>query len=198
MERNDAEKVAYEAARNEALYRVRLRENLLMFYLAAVFTIMGVAFGDKANVEIMLVIPILGLSISLLFSQHTTAIATLAHFCRFDLSHAFNETGTPQWDSSEAFKESHKKQLKLRSYASYLIILTPGLISLVANYRHALDSSFPMGPAWWLGSACIIAACIDLKSSIDYRRELYRRWRDRDDKLMPNKSMQQTPSAPAD
>ena len=95
----DAEKAAYDAARDEILLRIRLREQILMFYLTVVGTVIGVAFGKGVDHELLLIIPFIALAVSFLFSQHSVSIAGLAHFCRSELNTAFDQA--PQWDNSE-------------------------------------------------------------------------------------------------
>ena len=58
MSSGESARKFYESARLELIHRIRLRENILLFYLGAVATLLGVAFGSQpVKLEVLFVIP---------------------------------------------------------------------------------------------------------------------------------------------
>ena len=75
----------YKAARSELVERVKLREQVLLLYLAFVGAIASTALSQNNFREISLVLPFLGLGCAILVSQHNAVIGALIRYTTKDL-----------------------------------------------------------------------------------------------------------------
>ena len=72
MSAADTARLAYDAARQEILLRMRLRDQALLVYLALVGTIFGVSLSnqDEGGEYILMTIPYIALGVAIIVSQH--------------------------------------------------------------------------------------------------------------------------------
>ena len=72
----------YSQARNELILRIRLREQVLNYFLVAAGVLLGIAISDINGVgsTVALVIPFIGLGTSILITSHTMVITSIAKY----------------------------------------------------------------------------------------------------------------------
>lgn len=116
----------YSEARNELVMRIRLREQVLNYFLVAVGAILSIAIANINGVggTVALVIPFLGLGTAILITSHTMVITSIAKYSwhlepAIDKCHAENlkmllrENKEPDEDiTSEPFKEKLDEFIK--------------------------------------------------------------------------------------
>lgn len=160
---------------------MRIRDQVLLVYLGAIGTILGIALGTSAKIEILLCIPYLALGVSILVSQHNAAIGALGDFCGNEIQEFLDKLtpseAAPQWDNSNALKYLHGQITQLRSWGHLIIVSVPCLISLGVNWNH-LFSSFPFGIIWWFAITCTIIGIFFIAKTHLFRNQLYqkRKW----------------------
>ena len=172
----------YESARLELIHRIRLRDNILLFYLGAIATLLGVAFGSKPiQLEVLFVIPFISLSVSILISHHHSIIGLLGFYCVEEVEPFLKKLkppeNAPQWDNSRALLSIANESMLSRVWAHLIIIVVPTIISLVLNYTHALHSAFPFGPLWWFCLLALLVSIWVIMRSNTTRKEKYDRIR---------------------
>ena len=103
MSMADTARQSYDAARQEMLIRMRLRDQALLVYLAIIGAMLGVSFGPKGSSDILLTIPFISLGVAILVSQHNILLAHLSQFCaeeipKFLSTMASTDENAPNWD----------------------------------------------------------------------------------------------------
>lgn len=182
MGAGDTARHSYAAARAEILQRMRLRDNVLLVFLAVSGAILGVALRGSGNNEVLLSIPFLALGTAILVSQHNLLAAVLGQFCAHELEPFLKSLEpsehAPNWDNSRTFKQFANEAAKLRLIGHGIIILVPCVLALAMNWDHALNSPFPLGPLWWFGAMCSIVAAGVIINSHARRVDIYnkRKW----------------------
>ncbi|WP_038881859.1 hypothetical protein [Vibrio jasicida] len=154
----------YEAARAELIERIRLRENIILFYVGAVATLLGVAFGkESVNNEILFVIPLLSLAASILVSHHNSLIGALGLYCSVELKNSLNsnlENPVVQWDESKALIQGSSKAVRTRLIPHLLVISAPALIALIVNIHYLSTLWSWDAVVWFMGFCCFISSII--------------------------------------
>lgn len=144
MTRADTARLSYQAARDEILERLRLREQFIGYYLAGAATLFTVAFGNDVASDARVYLPglvsYLSLAVTLLVVQHMDAIHFLADFCRTAVHEALAKEmeDAPQWDRhtrDNPARESGKSVLRVVSHL--FLIQGPGLLGLLVMYPRA-------------------------------------------------------------
>lgn len=76
--------VYYTAARNELLTRMRLREQVINYFIVSAGAVLGVAVSNSTGMgnTIALIIPIIGLGTAILVTTHTMVITNIARYTR--------------------------------------------------------------------------------------------------------------------
>jgi hypothetical protein len=172
----------YIAAREEILLRMKLRDQVLLFYLAALGTLLGFALGSSSNPEILFAIPFLAAGASIIVSQHNAVMAVIGEFCADELEKFLRELdppeNAPQWDNSYTYKRFSERSTNLRSVSHIIILLIPCVLTLVINWKH-INSPFPYSLLWYLGAGCIFFSLYVILSSHKKRSKVYdeRHWR---------------------
>lgn len=126
----------YSSARSELLERIRLRDQVLMAYLAAVGALFTLAFGKEGNVKTLLTLPFLALGAAVLVSQHNDLIGALSRYCGKELDRCFADHGckVPQWDSSFAFQDLSAHAYAYRTLgAAFILMGTAVAASLIVG-----------------------------------------------------------------
>jgi hypothetical protein len=151
----------YEAARQESLLRIRLRDQIIVIYLAATGTILGVSLHPPLSGEFLLVVPFLAVGAAILLAQHNLAIGYLGRFCANEIGDVLRtinfSRNIPQWDDSQIFKSYSKTSSKLRTWGQSLIIIIPCILSLSVNFKHAMKSPIIFIVLWWFGAVSVVA-----------------------------------------
>ena len=148
---------SYNAARNEIVERIKLRDQALLLYLAAITTLFGIGLGKDKMAEILFIIPFLALGIVSIIVQHNLTIGAIASFIRTELKEYF--LTVPHWDDSKSLKKIFKQQSLFRKISAYITIGVPPIISLIINNIYATQTTFPYGLLWWL---CLVLTIISI------------------------------------
>lgn len=150
----------YISARNELVERIRLRDSVLLVYLAIIGTLFGIALGNSSRVEILLTIPIIACGCSILVSQHNLVIGALLGFITNDLKPFMKSISeaAPEFGSSKTFYEHSCRSNRLRTVSHAIIMIVPCVVALYYNRQHAFNSSFPLGQVWWISFGCMVVA----------------------------------------
>ncbi|EGR2232614.1 hypothetical protein HL669_14665 [Vibrio parahaemolyticus] len=162
MQRQELAIKFYEAARAELIVRIRLRENIIIFYVGAVATLLGVAFGNTAKSnEILFVIPVLSLAASILVSHHNSLIGALGLYCAVELKDCLNsnlDSTVVQWDESKSLINGSSKAVRTRLVPHLLIIPAPVLITLIANVDYLSVLCSWKAVVWFVGLGCFVSS----------------------------------------
>jgi hypothetical protein len=152
----------YEAAREELVMRIRLRDNALLIFLGFSAAIFGLSIGKSApyptDWSISLAVPFLGLGCAIIVGQHNSVIGALIRYVANDLKPVLqsNSCNVPEFVSSRTFKSHSLRSNSMRTIGHLIILITPSALSLAANNHHALNSAFPFGELWWFGLLCVL------------------------------------------
>ena len=103
----------YEAVRDEALLRIRLKQGLLAFYFAFVGAVLGFSLTKDQSGEIAILIPLVSLGVAWMLWDHERMMIHFGHwmeeYSRYLGSYVVNEQAGqdrfPLWDTSSALKE---------------------------------------------------------------------------------------------
>ena len=158
MSKGNTARTNYVVARTELVERIRLREQVLLVYLAVIGTIFGIALENFEKNTILLIIPFIAFGCSILVSQHNSVIGTLLHFCSHEIKPFLESIDeyAPQFGVSMAFKEHSKRSNYLRSFGHAIIIIIPCFVALIYNIHHAISPLFSGGFAWWFALICTV------------------------------------------
>jgi hypothetical protein len=182
MSAGESSRHSYDAARNEILLRMRLRDQVLLVYLMIVGAILGVSLRESGNEDILLSIPFIALGASILVSQHNVLMAILGQFCAEELELFFKKLDpseyAPHWDNSKTYKAYAMPSTIFRLLSHSLIIMVPAILALGINFKHAFSSPFPQGPLWWFGALCFVGVILVIMYAHSKRKEIYnkRNW----------------------
>ncbi len=166
----------YLSARTELVERIKLREHILLFYIGAVGTALGLAFGKVGiGVEILLALPIVSFSVAILVAQHNSFIGYLGQFCAEELEDFYtkNNIHVPQWDNSNSNKEFDEIAILMRMIGHCAIILIPAIASLILNINCNVFSSSRLLVVWIVDSILIIISYLFLFMSYKQRKETF-------------------------
>lgn len=181
MSAGDTARSAYESARSELILRVRLRDNALLFYLAAVGTLFGLGIGLQSKPEILLTIPFVALGTGIIVAQHHEVIGALGFFLAHELDDFLKELKppekAPQWDNSLALKNHANTSMFYRMWSHLALLIAPCITSLGINYKHGIHSAFPYGPLWWFCLICSLIMVYIIMNSHKRRLKLYEDYR---------------------
>jgi len=168
---------SYNAARQEILLRMKLRDQILLTYLVVVATLLGIALKTPDAYGILLAIPLLALGAISLITTHMVAADHLGEFCSKELGPYFEAPVPPgvipQWDNSQTFHNYTMTSAKFRTVAHGLIVLVPSIMALGVNYPHAFGSPFPYGPLWWFCLVCFFGVAAIMYIGYQARKEKY-------------------------
>lgn len=128
MDEVNMTRASYDAARQEILLRMKLRDQILLTYLVVVATLLGIALKTPDAYGILLVIPFLALAAISLITTHMVVADHLGEFCSRELGQYF--AAIPQWDNSETFHSYTMASSKFRTVAHALIVLVPSAMAL--------------------------------------------------------------------
>jgi len=91
MSKVDTARQYYEVMRSEVVEHIRLRDQSLFLYLGAVAVIMGIGFGEPGRLDVLMIIPFLGLGASYILNQHDIHIGAICSYLVSELDVFLNE-----------------------------------------------------------------------------------------------------------
>jgi len=180
----DTARTTYESARSELISRLQLRDNVLLIYLGAVGTLLGVALGTSVRPEMLIAIPYVAVGIALLLAQHHSAIGALLHFCTGELSEFLRELNpsedAPQWDNSKTAKRYASASMLQRSLGHVIVLVLPCVAALWVNIGHAIHLKSTNGILWWGACIATILTFLLILSTHSFRKMINKElnWRD--------------------
>lgn len=154
--RNNHEMVYYQL-----IERVKMRDNVILIYLAAIGTTFTVAYNESTNPEMLLIVPYLALGASILFSHHNILIGAILDFFKTEInefiSQNFNNQYVPQYETSKSFLRSFMPALWLITFGSFFLIVIPCIASLAINLKYSNSGDTQLIFTWWVG---LISVCV--------------------------------------
>jgi hypothetical protein len=177
MSSGETGRKVYDQMRSEIVQRVQLRDNALILYLGSVGTIFGLALGQLAKYEILLIIPYLSMGVAAIISHHHSIIGSQISFIADELVPFFKSVNeaSPMWEISETRKEYSARDINLRFLANLTLTTIPPIAGLILTYELGFYQPFPLGPLWWAGVVItIISIYITVESHFYRSKLLYR------------------------
>lgn len=174
MEKIETVRHYYAVMRSEVVEHISLRDQSFFLYLGASGVIMRIGLGDVLRLEVLIVIPFLGLGASYIMNQHDIHISTICSYLVFELDvFLAGEGKIPQWNNSRALATTYSYSRLIRfSYHGHLIILlVPMTIAIFVNYKYIFFTSLVSGIVWLLGVAACIMVVLMTVSTKRLRRE---------------------------
>lgn len=158
----------YESASNHLHTRIAARENILIGYIAAAMTLIGVAFGSSEFRKLALVIPYMAASVALILSNHENVIRQLEE-------HLANLTeGIPDdWYSRVNMSEERIRGLGYRTAALFVVIGGSSIVSVLIGRSVATDHVL----VWYGSVVASICALIWIVQPRIRRMRQYIAWR---------------------
>lgn len=169
---------AYQAARQEVIERIRLRDNALVMFLGATSVVFGLAVDDKARSSLLLLlIPYLALAASFILAQHDRTIGALCAFITDDLRKFLRglRADAPMWESSQFLREYTDLSILMRTLSNLILIILPAVLSLAWAWSTIRSEGKLIQSVWWGGCAVtvmmtilLVATHLDRKSKYDH------------------------------
>jgi len=158
MSTGDTARTSYELASNQAVERIRLRDNALMAFLGATGVIFGVATSAGDRSALLLMVPYLALAAVFIVTQHDRTIGALSAFITETLSPYLRTIGeeAPFWERSVSLQRFASSAMVLRSSSHAILILLPVAFSL-AWTRQYMQFRTLLAVCWWVG---VVVGCI--------------------------------------
>jgi CDP-diacylglycerol--glycerol-3-phosphate 3-phosphatidyltransferase len=152
MSTGDTARTSYELASNQAVERIRLRDNALLAFLGATGVIFGVATSASDRAALLLMIPYLALAAVFIVTQHDRTIGALSAFITETLSPYLRTIGeeAPLWERSVSLQRFASSAMVLRSSSHAILILLPVAFSL-AWTRQYMQLRTLLAVCWWVG-----------------------------------------------
>ena len=145
----------YRAARDAINNRVKLRDNVLIFYLAAISAIFGAAFGTNVNTDLLLMVPFIALGVSFMFAQHHTTIGSIVDYLAFEHPLASeNSEKLIHWDVSNSATSNNQRSMFLILLSPITLIAFPAAAALIykivdfCTVQPSLNASVVFGLGW--------------------------------------------------
>jgi hypothetical protein len=132
MSAGDTARVYYTAMRGELNQHLEIVHQTTNLYLGAVTLLFGAALKEPVTEEVILIVPFLSMSASIMIGHHERVTGTIAAFCAAELDPFLREIGesAPQWDNSHALDIYQKDLLISRFRGTALIVFLPGALAL--------------------------------------------------------------------
>lgn len=158
MDAKEIAKMSYESASQHFISRYQLRDNILLFFLAAVGTIFGISFGGINMVKVLFTIPFLSLGCSLLIVHHNLMLGALFLFLSDEicLNFEIDKTKIPQFENSNSLKKYFGFALLMRSFSQLLILFLPSIFALVMNYNSLYSDKKIDLLIWYFSFLCLL------------------------------------------
>lgn len=164
----------YDAARDEVLMRMRLRDNVILVFLGGVSTLFAVAIKSDAS-EVLFCVPYLSLGAAMIVGQHYMVMGRIAYYCVKEVGPflAQKNEDAPQWDTSHVFHDMVGWSVWLRCLSLMVLLGLPSATALAMTKEHAFGSTFPFGPLWWISALCLLFTLMAILVVHNDRRKLY-------------------------
>jgi hypothetical protein len=147
-----------DALRAERNVRLQQRDNALFGYLAAAAALGGVAFGQSAHAEVLLIVPILAPAVTAIVAQHHSVIGRREAFIAIHLMPYLAQRGAAA-PSKTGTRRHARSEVRVRTLAHLVALLTPALLGLAMNLR------LVRGATWAFACACTVVTAGILWSS---------------------------------
>jgi len=126
----DALRSSYEAVRSEILLRIRVRTQIIAFFVISSATFAGYLISAaKASdqINLLLVIAIFSFSVAVMVAHQDMCIGIAAHHCAKKIKPKFG--GNVMWNNCAASTENANVRRRLRVAGQLLIIISPFVLS---------------------------------------------------------------------
>jgi len=157
----------YEAAYQQVNTRIAARETILIGYIAAAATLIGVAFGSPDFRKIALVIPYMAVAVGLILFNHETVIAQLEEYLA-DM--CVDIRG--DWYNRESLSEARRRGLGYRTLALFVIIGGSSTVAVLIGRDVAVGNV----AVWYTDIAATLVAIFCVLQPRIRRLQQYRRW----------------------
>jgi len=181
MSKADTARIAYQAARQETVMRIRLRDNMLLVFLATVSAIFGIALKTGAQKHIVLIIPFLTLGVTFIITYHNYLIGALHRFCENEVAPFLRNAGVdgddenaPQWDTSDAQENYFNVGEWLKTFGYFFILTIPSLLSLLLWRKQAVAPESPIVFVWIGAIICFLLTVAVICFGYYLRKHHYR------------------------
>ena len=170
MEKQEFALKMYESTSAQFLMRVRQRDAVLLFYVAAVGSVFGLTSEQGSlGKEFLLAIPYIGCVCGVMMAYHSLFIEAIMKYCHDELSTHMGELRV--FEASETFASTGMWAVLLRSIAYVLLLMLPIFSALWAS-RGLVE-----GPLWFaaLGMGSVGVASVlfaDLMHIVRVRRRI--------------------------
>ena len=160
MTQADTARAYYQQAGAELILRIQLRDNVLLLYLGAIATLIGVTLAQGASrgnqsLQLLLVIPYVAVGVTVILAQHHTAIGAMVEFFSSEFDQFLQGLTPPenavQWDNSKAAKGYAAHAMFQRTLGQIVILLLPCGASLLINWPSSIFPNLLDGVLWWGG-----------------------------------------------
>jgi len=158
----------YEAAYQQVNTRIAARETILIGYIAAAATLIGVAFGSPDFRKIALVIPYMAVAVGLILFNHETVIAQLEEYLADMCADIRGD-----WYNRESLSEGRRRSLRYRTLALLFIIGGSSVIAVLIGRDVAVGNVVVV---WYTDIAATLAAIFCVLQPRIRRLQQYRRW----------------------
>jgi len=161
MSAADSARVYYTSARTELIERIKLRDGVLVLYLAAVGALFGIAVGGGVEKQkLLLLLPFLAFGAAVIISQHTSVIGALASYCVTELAPFLRglapSEDAPQWDDSRALAQYQHAAVHLRTWGHGVMIIIPAVIALSFNWDNVSFSALNAFVIMWVAGVLML------------------------------------------
>lgn len=156
-----------ESTHQQTIARLKMRDNILLVYLAATASIFGISLGAEKISEITLIIPYLALGVAILYSHHNLFIGAALDYSSKELKkfirNKFPNESIPSYHTSHSFRKFYSPAMWLMAIGSFILIIVPCIITLVFNFHYILSGeSIALNIIWFLSFMCTIISTIIL------------------------------------
>lgn len=169
----DEFKASYEATRSEILARVRIRTQILGFFVAASGTLAGILINNP-TIEFILVMSFFSFAAALMVAHQDVSIAIAANHCKVNIKPSFGKGAL--WNNCSPDKGEARVKRWLRFISQSAIISFPILFSFLYLLGEIYDGCWDiMLSEWSVISAMIflLIALIILFATTCYREKKY-------------------------
>jgi hypothetical protein len=173
----------YDALRTEIFSRSSAQHTLLNLNITAIGVILGVVLTNRANLIVLLAVPVVATSFGLLYFDHAGAIERIGVYVRYVLRpNIVDRTGDPSnlaWDTFAA-KAFRSKRLSVIAFAAPVFVIFIGSPAAASIAVIPAISQAWQWVLWALGLLAELVLCVSWysfcsgRSFRDHQREAQR------------------------
>lgn len=172
MEKQEFALKMYESASAHFLIRVRQRDSVMLFFVAAVGSIFGLTSEQGTlGKEFLLAIPYIGCVCGVMMAYHSLFIEAIMKYCHDELSSYLGATKV--FEASKTFASTGMWAVLLRSIAYMMLLMLPIFSALWSTFglveAHLWLAALVLGS---IGVACVLLA--DMAHVVRVRRRIRR------------------------